>query len=98
MDSDIWREKNRATKMGHASAENRHSVMDEPSLISYLRTCDTSPNNELAATIKGNSTKNLGIRPRILAYNEDGSKVYGLNGKQVAKILAIYDCHEYSLL
>jgi hypothetical protein len=72
--------------------------MNDPTLISYLRTCDTSPNNELSATIVGKSCKNLGIRPRILAYNEDGSKIYGLTGKQVSKVLEIYDSHEHSLV
>lgn len=63
----------------------------DPLLISYLRACSTDPKNELAATIKGTSCRGLGIRPRILAYEEDGINVYGLTGKQVSKVLDIYD-------
>jgi hypothetical protein len=73
------------------------STDNEPALISYLRTCDTSPDNELAATIIGNSVAGLKIRPRILSYNEDGTKVYGLTGKQVKILLKNYDAHNFLL-
>lgn len=62
----------------------------EPSIISYLRNCSADPNNELAAVIKGKSCSGLGIRPKVLAY-EDKIKVYGLSGKQVSKVLETYD-------
>jgi hypothetical protein len=65
--------------------------MTDPPLIAYLRTCSTDPNEDLAATMQGRSSAGLGVRPRVLAHNEDGSKVYGLSGKQVAKVLATYD-------
>lgn len=65
--------------------------MDDPPFIAYLRTCSTDPNNELAATLRGRTSSGLGVRPRVLAHDGDGTKVYGLNGKQVAKVLKTYD-------
>jgi hypothetical protein len=65
--------------------------MVDPPLIAYLRTCSTDPDKTLAATIQGRSSRGLGVRPTVLAHEQDGSKVYGLSGKQVAKVLATYD-------
>lgn len=66
-------------------------MRSEPPLIAHLRTCSTDPDEDLAATVTGRSFSGTGVRPRVLAYGEDGMNVYGLSGRQVAKLLATYD-------
>lgn len=66
----------------------------EPPLVAYLRSKAIGPECELAATIKGRNPAHLGIRPRVLDTDADGTKVYGLSRKQVRKVLANWDAHK----
>jgi hypothetical protein len=73
------------------------SGQTEPQFITYLRGCSTDSGKTLAATFVGRTSRGLGVRPRVLSHQENGEKVYGLSGPQVARILAMYDAKERSL-
>jgi hypothetical protein len=66
----------------------------EPPLIAYLRSKAIGPEHELAATIQGKGAIRLGVRPRVLATNGDGTKVYGLSRSQVRAVVANWDAHK----
>jgi len=52
--------------------------------------------SDIALTLVARSAKGLGVRPKILAHNENGEKVYGLTKKQCNYLLRKLESIEHN--
>lgn len=72
---------------------HQSDLAGDPPIIALIRRklAHEFGDSDLFVTLVGRSMRGLGVRPRILAHNGDGTKVYGLSRDQAERVVAHYD-------